>query len=161
MVKFVFPAKFITIVSQFYDGMQASVQDDGVYSEPFSVTSHVKQGCVLAPTLFSMSFSAMLTDVFRLSDIGVDFNFQTDRKLFNLSRIQAKTKVQQDSARDFQFPDDCAVNAGTQWNMQERLNWLAKACDDFGLKISIKKTEAMHQIPTQKQLSRSTAKSFQ
>ena len=121
MAKFGCPAKFITMVRQFHDGMQARVQDDGVYSESFLVTSGVKQGCVLAPTFFSMMFSAMLTDAFRLGDIGVNFKFRTDRKLFNIRRIQAQTKVQKDIARDFLFADDCALNAGTQSIMQESL----------------------------------------
>ena len=60
MAKFGCPAKFITMVRQFRDSMQARVQDDRVYSKPFPVTSGLKQGCVLAPTLFSMMFSAML-----------------------------------------------------------------------------------------------------
>ena len=60
MAKFSCPAKFITTVRQFHDGMQARVHDDGVYSESFPVTNGVKQGCVFAPTLFSMMFSAML-----------------------------------------------------------------------------------------------------
>ena len=29
------------------------------------MTNRVKQGCVMAPTLFSIMFSAMLTDVFQ------------------------------------------------------------------------------------------------
>ena len=53
------------MVRQFDDGMQARVQNDGEYSEPFPVTNGVKQGCVMAPTLFSMMFSAMLTDAFK------------------------------------------------------------------------------------------------
>ena len=81
--------------------MQPSVQDDRVYSETFPVTSGVKKGCVLAPALFSMMFSAMLTDAFRFGDIGVNFKFRTDGKLFNLRRFQAKTKVQKDIARTF------------------------------------------------------------
>ena len=125
--------------------MQASVQDDGKYSKPFPVTNGVKQGCVLAPFLFSMMFSAMLTDAFRSGDIGVDYKFRTDGKLFNLRRLQAKTKVQKDIARDFLFADDCALNTGTQSNMQKSMNRFAKACDDFGLTISIKKTEVMYQ----------------
>ena len=145
MAKFGCPAKFITMVRQFHDGMQASVQDDGKYSKPFLVTNGVKQGCVLAPILFSMMFSAMLTDAFRSGDIGVDYKFQTDEKLFNLRRLQAKTKVQKDIARDFLFADDCALNIGTQSKMQESMNRFAKACDDFGLTISIKKTEVMYQ----------------
>ena len=90
-------------------------------------------------------FSVMLTDAFRSVDIGVDYKFRTDGKLFNLRRLQAKTKVQKDIARDFLFADDCALNTGTQSNMQESMNRFAKACDDFGLTISIKKTEVMYQ----------------
>ena len=56
MAKFGCPPRFIAMVRQFHDGMQARVQNDGEFSEPFEVTNGVKQGCVLAPTLFSMMF---------------------------------------------------------------------------------------------------------
>ena len=65
MAKFGCPPRYIAIVRQFHDGMQARFQNDGEYSEPFPVTHGVKQGCVMAPTLFSMIFSAMLTDAFQ------------------------------------------------------------------------------------------------
>ena len=52
------------MVRQFHDGMQARVQNNEEYSEPFPVTNEVKQGCIMAATLFSMMFSAMLTDDF-------------------------------------------------------------------------------------------------
>ena len=64
MAKFGCPAKFIAMVRQFHDGMLARVQNDGEFSDPFPVTNGVKQGCVLASTLFSMMFSATLTDAF-------------------------------------------------------------------------------------------------
>ena len=64
MAKLGCPAKFIAMVRQFHDGMPARVQNDGVFSDPFPVTNEVKQGCVLASTLFSMTFSAMLKDSF-------------------------------------------------------------------------------------------------
>ena len=60
MAKFGCPA----MVRQFHNGMLAKVQNDGEFSDPFPVTNGVKQGCVLASTLFSMMFSAMLTDAF-------------------------------------------------------------------------------------------------
>ena len=50
------PPKFIAMVRQFHYGMQARVQNDGEFFEPFEVTNGVKQGCVMAPTLFSMVF---------------------------------------------------------------------------------------------------------
>ena len=62
------PPRFIAMVRQFHDGMQARVQNDGEFSEPFEVTNGVKQGCDIAPTLFSMMFSAMLMDAFQDRD---------------------------------------------------------------------------------------------
>ena len=64
MAKYGCPEKFILMVHQFHDGMQARVQDNGTFNEPFSVSNGVKQGCVLAPTLFSTMFSTMLTNAF-------------------------------------------------------------------------------------------------
>ncbi|XP_076036018.1 uncharacterized protein LOC143021978 [Oratosquilla oratoria] len=93
MAKFGCPAKFISMVQQFHDGMYARVQSDGEYSQPFPVWNGVKQDCVLAPTLFSMMFTAMVTDAFREGDIGVTFRYRTDGKLLNHHRLQAKTKV--------------------------------------------------------------------
>ena len=56
------PTKFIAMVRQFHDGILARVQNDGEFSYPFPVTNGVKQGCVLAPTLFSMMFTAAFQD---------------------------------------------------------------------------------------------------
>ena len=65
MAKFGCPAKVKAMVRQFHDGMLARVQNDGEFSDPFPVTYGVKQGCVLASTLFNIMLSAMLTDAFQ------------------------------------------------------------------------------------------------
>ena len=39
MTKFGCPPRYIAMVRQFHDGMQARVQNDGEYSEPFPVTN--------------------------------------------------------------------------------------------------------------------------
>ena len=67
--------------------------NDGDFSDPLPVTNGVKQGCVLAPTLFSMMFSAMLTAAFQDGDNGIPIRYRFDGKLFNLRRLQAKSKV--------------------------------------------------------------------
>ena len=59
MAKFGCASLNIVMVRQFH-GMLAKVQIDGELSIP----NRVKQVCVLASTLFSMRFSAMLTNVF-------------------------------------------------------------------------------------------------
>ena len=47
-------------------------------------------------TLFSMTFSAMLIDVFQDSDTVFPIRYRFDSNIFNLRRLQAKTKVQID-----------------------------------------------------------------
>ena len=93
MAKFGCPAKFIAMVRQFHDAMLARVQNDREFSDPFPVTNGVTQGCVLVSTLFSMMFSAMFTDAFQDGDNGIPNRYRFDRKLFNLRRLQAKSKV--------------------------------------------------------------------
>ena len=57
MAEFGCSPRFIAIVRQFHDCMQARVENDEEFSDPFVVTNGVKQGCVKAPTLLSMMFS--------------------------------------------------------------------------------------------------------
>ena len=145
MTKYGCPRKFISMVQQFHAGMKEQVQDNCETSEPFPVSKVVKQDCVLAPTLFSLMFSAMLTDAFRDGDVGIDLRYHTDGKLFNLRRLQAKTKVKTYIIREFLFADDCALNAGSEADMQRSVDKFAIACTNFCLTVSKKKTEVLHQ----------------
>ena len=94
--------------------MHARVQNDGEFSDPFPVTNGVKQGCVLASTLFSMMFSAMLTDAFQDGDNDIPIRYRFDGKLVNLRRLQAKSKVQKEVLDEFLFADDMAKGAPTE-----------------------------------------------
>ena len=101
MAKFGCPTKFIAMVRQFHDDMLARVQNDSTLSDPFPVTNGVKQGYVLAPALFSMMFSAMLTAAFQDADNGIPIRYRFDGKLFKLRRLQAKSKVQTEVLDEF------------------------------------------------------------
>ena len=87
---------------------------DGEYSEPFPVPNGVKQGYVMAPTLFSMMFSAMLTDALQDVDAGFLIRYRFDGKLPNLRRLQAKSKVQTDVADKLLYAYDLAENAKSE-----------------------------------------------
>ncbi|BHF70120.1 hypothetical protein SprV_0301317000 [Sparganum proliferum] len=65
MKEFGCPERFIEMLRQLHDGMMARVTNNRAVSEAFVVTKGVKHGCVLAPTLFSLMFSAMLMDAYR------------------------------------------------------------------------------------------------
>ena len=95
------------------------MQNDGEFSEPFEVTNGVKQGCVLAPTLFSMMFSAMLMGAFQDSDTGFPIRYRFDGNIFNLRRLQAKTKVQTDVLDELLYADDMDKNANTEAKCKE------------------------------------------
>ena len=96
----------------------------GEFSDPFPVTNGVKQGCALASTLFSMMFSAMLTDVFQDGDNGIPIRYCFDGKLFNIRRLQAKSKVQTELLDEFFFADDMAKGAPIEENMQKSVRCL-------------------------------------
>ena len=150
------PPRYIAIVRQFHDGMQARVQNNGEYSETFPVTNGVKQDCVMAPTLFSMMFSAMHTDAFQDVDAGFPIKYRFDGKLLNLRRLQAKSKEQTDVVDKLLYADDLAENAKSEEKMQGAVDRMSKACDNFQLRISTKKTEVVHQPAPKKPYSEPT-----
>ena len=107
---------------------------DGSLSDPIEI----RRGCVLAPTLFVIFFSLLL-----------NFAFQH----FNLYRLKAKTKVRTVLLREMLFADDAALTSHTEESLQQLINQFAHACKDFGLIISIKKTNVICQDVLQLQKS--------
>ena len=105
------------------------------------LTNGVKQGCVLASTLFSMLFSAMLTDAFQDGDNGIPIRYRFDGKLFNL---KTKSKVQTEVLDEFLFADDMAKGAPTEVKMQKGVDQVSDPCDSYDLTISIQKTEVVY-----------------
>ena len=79
------PEKFTTMLEALRTGMIANVSVGGEVSETFSVTNGVKQGYVLAPTLFFIFLSAMLDEAFRDMGDGVNIQSRQSADLFNVA----------------------------------------------------------------------------
>lgn len=59
------------MIRSFHHDMKAIVQYDGSMSELFDIKSGVKQGCVLAPTLFGIFFLLLLKRAFGTATEGL------------------------------------------------------------------------------------------
>ena len=92
-----------------------------------------------------MMFSAMLMDAFQDSDTGFPIRYRFDGNIFNLRKLQAKTKVQTDVLDELLYADDMDKNANTEAKMQRAMDQVSQSCDNYDLTISTKKTEVVHQ----------------
>ena len=83
-------------------------------------------------------FSAMVTDAFQDGDNSIPIRYRFDGKLFNLRRLQAKSKVKTEVQDEFLFADDMAKGAPTEEKMQNGVDQVSDSCDSYDLTISIK-----------------------
>ena len=141
------PTKFINLVKLLHEGMQGRVKSDNALSEAFNITNGVKQGCVLAPSLFGIYLTAVIQEALGNNNRGIYIRYRSDGKLFNLSRLRANTKVRRELVKELMFADDCAIAAHTEQDIQDLTDSFDSATSRYGLAISIKKTEVLYQPP--------------
>ncbi|BHF83821.1 hypothetical protein SprV_0902696800 [Sparganum proliferum] len=106
MQEFGCPERFIQMMRLLHDGMMARVTDNGAVSEAFAVTNGVKQGCVLAPTLFSLMFSVILMDAYRDERPGIRIAYRTDGQLLNHRWMHFQSHVSTTTVHELLFADD-------------------------------------------------------
>ena len=139
------PPKLTQLVESFHTNMKGTIQYDGSLSSPFAIKSGVKQGCVLAPTLFGIFFALLLRHAFGTCHEGIYLRSRSDGRLFNLSCLRAKTRIRKVVLRDMLFADIAAVAAHSEADLQALISRFSTARKDFSLTISLKKTNVMGQ----------------
>ena len=108
------PPKFKSMIRLFHDGVTGQVLSNGNVTEAFVISNGVKQGCVLAPVLFNVFFTCMLSHAVRDLKKGVYIRYRLDSSLFDLRRLTAETKSLQSLLQEVLFADDCALVAHTE-----------------------------------------------
>ena len=141
------PQKFINILRLLHDDMSVTVLANGSSTESFKVKSGVKQGCVAAPTLFSIFIAAVLQLIQDQLPPGISITYRTDGGIFNLNRLKARTKVSITSIIEIQYADDNAICALTENDLQMIMNAFANAYSRLGLSINVRKTQILYQPP--------------
>ena len=101
----------------------------------------MKQGSVLASTLFSLYRTAMLEVAFDSVGNSMYIQTRTNPDLFNVALFRAKTHTTQILVREMLFAGDSAIVAHSVGDIQSLVDRIARAASQFGLKINIKKTE--------------------
>ena len=76
------PLTMISIIRSFHEGMSVKVIVGQEFTESFDVCNGLRQGCTMAPVLFSLYFGAVVDDWRRkCSTVGVEFRYKLGRKL--------------------------------------------------------------------------------
>jgi hypothetical protein len=118
------PVKIIQLIKAMYDGYECQVLHDGQLSEPFQVTTGVRQGCLLSPVLFLVAMDLIMSKVTSNRPRGIQWN------LF-------------DWLEDLDFADDICLMSHKLTDMQEKIDALAREAAKLNLKINCNKTQEM------------------
>ena len=125
--------------------MCAQVVMAGSQSSSFPVEVEVKQGCVLAPIIFNLHLVAITLVShrdFQSSDcVGIEYC--VDGGLFNLRRLQAKTKTSSAMISALQYADDAAFPCLTAEGLQRSLDVISETYLGAGLITNTTKTEIL------------------
>ena len=114
------PPKLVSMIRLFHDGTTSQVLSNGNVMDAFVISNSVKQGCVLAPVLFNVFFTCMLSHAVQDLEKGVYICYHLDGSLFDLHRLTVKMKSLQTLLQEVLFADDCALVAHAEQSVSEK-----------------------------------------
>lgn len=130
--KFGCPPRLLSFINSFHEDIWGTRVFDGSTSNAFDIRGGVKKGCILAPTLFGIFFSLLLKHAFGSATEGIYLRTSTGGKLFNLSRLKAKSKAQVKCLQGFLFANDPAITI----HLAEELQQLTRLAITLDLQLA-------------------------
>ena len=152
LARFGVPPRMIKVIRMFHDGMRARVQlDDGDFSAWFNVCHGFRQECVLSPLLFNIFFAAVIIVV--LQRFAEDPLIVSDLVYLDGApegedgrpREEGTLEMVRRAVWGMLYADDARVVSTSPRGLTRIMDVIVVACQEFGLTVSQKKTEAMHQ----------------
>ena len=107
-----------------YDDVQCAVRINNTLSDWFSVSTDLKQGCILSPLLFN----AFVNDLIQKLN-----QCECGSAIGNYANVSALL-----------YADDIVIVSGDEQKLQTMLNCLYTWCSTWGLTINFTKSKAMH-----------------
>ena len=133
---------FVAILKCLHRDMTVRMLVDNELTSEIPYNNCVKQGCILAPTLFAIFAAAMFMHAFSDSASGVSIRFRSIGSLLNLALLRSQSKCMTTLLHEFQYADDCVLIADSEEALQDSIDSCADAAY-FGLTINCKKTEVL------------------
>ena len=118
------PEKIIRLIRTTYEPSTCQVVHNSSLTEPFSILTGVRQGCLLSPFLFLLAVDWIMASTIEGCQRGIQWT---------LSKQLA----------DIDFADDVALLSHHHDNMQDKATSLYESAAKLGLKINKKKTRTM------------------
>ena len=136
------PPRMLCVVRSLHQGMQAEVRVGSSLSESFEVRNGLRQGCILAPTLFNIYFSAVVASWRgNCTEAGVEVLYRHGRKL--VGDRTAKSRLSVVRVTESQFADDVALYAGLRDCLESVAKKFVTGAGRWGLTVSIPTTKGM------------------
>ena len=124
MAHYGIPKKFITIIMNTYTGMRSRILHDGQLTDPFDITTGVRQGCLLSPFLFLLAVDWIMKQTTNNKRNGIQWTLM-------------------EQLDDLDYADDIALLSHNHKQMEEKLSCLEERAAETGLIISTKKTKVL------------------
>ena len=151
LARFGVPPRMIKVIRMFHDGMRARVQlDDGDFSAWFIVCQRLRQVCVLSPLFFNILFTAVIIVILqRFAEdplIVSDLVYLDDapKGEDGRPRKEGTLEMVRRAVWGMLYAGDAGVVSTSPRRLTRMMGVIVVACQEFGLTVSEKKTEAMH-----------------
>ena len=141
------PTKLISIIRTLHEHSVTAIRCYGKTSDEFAITSGVRQGCVLAPTLCNLYFDVairMALENGQPKGRGVRVAY-----LHGVKLVGNRRKLQHEAIiSDLEYTDDMTLVADSWDDLKSMLDDVSMWCRELGLTISCSKTKTLAELPS-------------
>ena len=135
------PSEMVKMVRSLHEGMKAEVRVGEKKSGSIKVNNGLRQGCTLAPTLFNIYFSMVISDWrARCKQLGLAMATRNTKSLKSFRPNGCSKEL---LITELMFADDAAAVVRTREGLEEVARLLVAVAGEWGLTVSLKKTEFM------------------
>ena len=138
--KYGIPPTLLSIICSLHDGMKAEVTVDGNLTPDFEVCNGLRQGCVIAPSLFNLYFNLVISQwQKKCADFGVDILYKCGGKLIG----ERTWKPDRLKISEILFADDAAAVGTSRRSMEAAATALEELISAWGLSRNTSKTKLL------------------